>query len=340
MEYRQLGRSGLRVSAIGLGGNPFGRDTDEAQTARVIHHALDLGINFFDSADVYSLGVSEQYIGKALAGARRQQVIITSKVSHVRGTMGDQINARGLSRKHILNSVEGSLRRFGTDYIDLYQMHSPDPTTPLDETLRTLDDLVTAGKIRYVGASNHAAWQLLEAVLVSEQRHYTPIVSMQSRFNLQDRGATRGVESDVFPVARKYGVGIIAFGPRNLGILTCKYRVGEDAPADSRHGRNPKLGVDQFVPRVLEQAQAVVDIAREYGRTGSQIAIAWVLAHPEVATTIAGATKPEQLDDNVQAVDWKLTPDILRQLDAAVGLGAPNGKTTIAAAAAVLATGH
>ncbi|MDQ3699808.1 MAG: aldo/keto reductase, partial [Chloroflexota bacterium] len=212
MEYRQLGRSGLKVSAIGLGGNTFGNGADEAQTARIVHHALDVGVNFIDTADVYSRGVSEQYVGKAVAG-RRQQAVIATKV---RGQMGDLPNDSGLSRKHIMDGIEASLRRLNTDYVDLYQVHSVDQTTSIYETLATLDTLVQQGKVRYIGCSNFMAWQICEALWASDRKNLTPFVSVQPQYNVLERT----IERELLPFCRQYGIGIIPYSPLAGGILT------------------------------------------------------------------------------------------------------------------------
>ena len=205
MEYRQLGASGLKVSVIGLGGNTFGNAADEVQTAAIINRALDLGINFIDTADVYSRGVSEEYVGKAIKGRRHEALIATK----VRGRMGDRPNDEGLSRAHIMAGIEASLRRLDTDYIDLYQVHSPDPATPIDETLRALDDLVHHGKVRYIGCSNFAAWQVCEALWTADRRNLTPFVSVQPPYNLLNRT----IERELVPFCRRFGIGPIGLVP-------------------------------------------------------------------------------------------------------------------------------
>jgi aryl-alcohol dehydrogenase-like predicted oxidoreductase len=317
MDYRQLGRSGLRVSAVGLGGNMFGRDTDADRTARIISQALEAGINFFDTADVYpvghpDVGISEQHIGAVLAGAARHQALIATKVCW---PMGELPNDRGLSRKHILDGVEGSLKRLNTDYIDLYQLHEADPWTPLEETLRALDDLVAAGKVRYVGASNFAGWQLVEAAAVADRRGFSPLVSLQARYNVLDRA----IERELLPVCRQLGLGVITYAPLSGGILTGKYLAGEAPPPDSRVGRTPRLQ-RQLTPERLQQVACLAEIAREHGRTPSQLALAWLLAHAEVATVIAGASRPEQVIENAQAASCALSPEDVRRVDAAVHL--------------------
>ena len=312
MEYRQLGRSGLKVSAIGLGGNTFGNGADEAQTARIIHRALDIGINFIDTADGYSRGVSEQFIGKAIAG-RRQQAIVATKVF---GRMGDGPNDGGLSRKYVLEGIEASLMRLDTDYVDLYQLHNVDQTTPIFETLATLEDLVRQGKVRYVGCSNFAAWQICEALWAADRKNLTPFVSVQPRYNILDRA----IERELVPFCRQYGIGIVPYSPLAGGILTGKYRLGEAPPADTRAGRNPRMQ-RQLNEAMLGKVKALDSWAREQGHGVGELALAWLLSRPEVSTIIAGATKPEQVDQNAKAADWKLSPDDLKAIDDALGMG-------------------
>jgi 1-deoxyxylulose-5-phosphate synthase len=312
MEYRQLGRSGLKVSAIGLGGNTFGNGADEAQTARIIHRALDLGLNFIDTADVYSRGVSEQYVGKAVAG-RRQQAIIATKVY---GRMGEGPNDTGSSRKHIIEGLEASLRRLDTDYVDLYQLHNVDQSTPVYETLSTLDDLVRQGKVRYIGCSNFLAWQICEALWAADRKNLTPLVSVQPRYNVLDRT----IERELVPFCRQYGIGIIPYSPLAGGILTGKYRLGEPPPPDTRAGRNPRLQ-RQLDEAMLGKVNALAKWARDQSHGAGELALAWLLSRPEVSTVIAGATKPEQVDENARAADWQLSGDDLAEIDRLLGMG-------------------
>jgi len=311
MEYRQLGRSGLKVSAIGLGGNTFGNGADEAQTARIIHRAFDVGINFIDTADTYSRGVSEQHVGKAIAG-RRHQAIVATKVY---GRMGDGPNDTGLSRKHIMDGVEASLKRLETDYIDLYQVHNVDHSTSIYETLAALDDLVRGGKVRYLGCSNFLAWQICEALWASDRKNLTPFVSVQPRYNVLDRA----IERELLPFCRQYGIGIIPYSPLAGGILTGKYRLGEAPPADTRAGRNPRLQ-QQLNEAMLGKVGSLAKWARDQDRTVGDLALAWLLSRPEVSTIIAGATKPEQVDENARAADWRLSADDLAEIDRQLGL--------------------
>jgi len=317
MEYRQLGRSGLRVSAIGLGGNTFGNGADEAQTGRIINHALDIGVNFIDTADVYSRGVSETYVGKAVGGRRREALIATK----VRGRMGDQPNDEGLSRKHIVDGVEDSLRRLHTDYIDLYQVHQVDARTPIYETLSALDDLVHQGKVRYVGCSNFAAWQICEALWAADRKNLTPFVSVQPRYNIFDRA----IERELVPFCRQYGIGIIPYSPLAGGLLTGKYRPGEPPPPDTRAGRNPRMQ-QQLNEQNLAKVERLRNWAKEHDRTVGELALAWLLSRPEVSSIIAGATRPEQVEANARAAEWTLSEEDLKEIDQALGIEETGGR--------------
>ena len=310
MEYRQLGRSGLKVSAIGLGGNTFGNGADEAQTGRIINRALDIGVNFIDTADVYSRGVSETFVGKAVKGRRHEALIATK----VRGKMGDLPNDEGLSRKHIMDGIEKSLQRLETDYIDLYQVHQVDANTPIYETLSALDTLVTQGKVRYIGCSNFAAWQICEALWAADRKNVTPFVSVQPRYNIFDRA----IERELVPFCKQYGIGIIPYSPLAGGILTGKYKEGEAPPPDTRAGRQERMR-NQLNDETLGKVSALRKWSEAKGHTVGELALSWLLSRPEVSTIIAGATRPEQVDANAKAADWKLTPDELKEIDQAVG---------------------
>ncbi len=311
MRYKRLGGSGLKVSALGLGGNTFGRYVDEAGTARIIHRALDLGVNFFDTADVYSQGVSEEFVGKALRD-RRDRGLIASKVAM---KMGEGPNERGLSRHHIIDGVDASLRRLGTDWIDLLQVHAWDPETPLEETMRALDDLVRAGKVRYLGCSNFAAWQLVQALWISDRRGYAPFVSVQPRYSLLDRA----IERELLPACRAFGVGIVPYSPLAGGILTGKYRGGARPPGT--RGADQE-GAGFFERQLAGKDEATVDRlagwaeGRGYGI--GDLAIAWLASRPEVSTVIAGVTSPEQVETNARAAEWELTPEEVAEVAALV----------------------
>jgi aryl-alcohol dehydrogenase-like predicted oxidoreductase len=297
MQYRRVGNAGLQVSVVGLGGNNFGGRTDEARSIEVIHRAIDLGITTIDTADAYSLGRSEEIIGRALRGRRHQAQILTK----VKGAMGEGPHDRGLNRTHTIAACEASLRRLQTDYIDLYQMHFWDPDAPLEETLRALDDLVRDGKVRYVGCSNFAAWQLTWALWIGDRRGYAPVVSVQPHYNMFERS----VEAELLPACATFGIGVIPYYPLASGLLTGKYRAGEPIPAGTRFAGNERLQ-RQLTGERLSQVAQLEEVARSHGKTVGQLAIAWLLAQPGVCTVIAGATRPEQVEENVGAAGWDL----------------------------------
>jgi aryl-alcohol dehydrogenase-like predicted oxidoreductase len=306
MEYRRLGDSGLKVSVVGLGTNNFGGRTDEAASRRVIDAAIDAGINLFDTADVYGRGKSEEIIGRGLQG-RRDAVVIATKF---RSSMGDGPNNAGGSRRYILQAVEASLRRLQTEYIDLYQMHSPDAETPIEETLETLDYLVRAGKVRYVGCSNFMGWQIADAAWVARTHHWNRFISAQNHYSL----AERGVEREVIPACAHYGLGMLPYFPLEAGLLTGKYRRGEAAPTGTRLASSP--GAGRFLTDAkFERAERLERFASERGISMLQVAIGGLAAQPQVASVIAGATKPEQITANVEAGGWKPTPAELAELN-------------------------
>lgn len=306
MEYRQLGRSGLHVSVIGLGGNTFGRYADAEQTARIIHQALDVGINFLDTANVYGTGASEELIGKAIQG-RRDGVLIATKVGM---RMGERPNERGSSRKHVIESCHASLRRLSVDTIDLLQIHEFDPLTPLEETLGALDDLVRAGKVHYIGCSNYAAWRVTQALWISDREHFAPYISVQPEYNLLERE----VERELVPACLEFGLGIIPYFPLAAGVLTGKYKPDEPPPEGTRGYNNPR-----FAPRLqretLETVRRLDTWARERGHTVGELALAWLAARPGVSTVIAGTTRPEQVVANARAAEWHLTGDDMQAVD-------------------------
>lgn len=310
MEYRRVGQAGLRVSAVGLGANNFGGRTDEDRSLAVIQHALDLGVTTIDTADVYGQGRSEEIIGRALQGRRHQAEILTK----VRGAMGEGPHDKGLSRKHIVAACEDSLRRLQTDYIDLYQVHSWDPDAPLEETLRALDDLVRDGKVRYVGCSNFAAWQLTWSLWISDRRGYAPFISVQPHYNMFERS----VEKELLPACAAFGIGVIPYFPLASGLLTGKYRAGAPIPSGTRFAGNERLQ-QQLTDERLGQVARLEEIARSHGKTIGQLAIAWLLARPEVCTVIAGATRPEQIEENAGAAGWSLDADALEAIARVLG---------------------
>jgi aryl-alcohol dehydrogenase-like predicted oxidoreductase len=308
VEYRNLGRSGLKVSAVGLGCNNFGMRCDAEQTRVVVHRALDEGVNFFDTADIYgNRGGSEDMLGKALDN-RRGDALIATKFGMA---MGDGPHLRGASRRHIMASVEASLKRLGTDYIDLYQIHLPDPETPQQETLATLDDLVRLGKVRYVGCSNFAAWQMTDAIWISRFNGLASYVSAQNQYNLLDRR----IERELIPACRQFGVGILPYFPLASGFLTGKYRRGAEPPAGTRLAL-----MRPMADRVLTEANFATlgkleQFARSRERTLLQLAIGWLASQAEVSSVICGATKPGQVSENVKAGEWKLNAEDLAEVD-------------------------
>jgi aryl-alcohol dehydrogenase-like predicted oxidoreductase len=315
MDYRQLGHSGLRVSSLTLGTTTFGgRDkfanvgtTDVEGATRQIDMCLDAGVNLIDTADVYSSGLSEEIVGRALRG-RRDRVLLATKA---RMPMGDGPNDAGLSRHHLIRSCEASLRRMGTDYVDLYQVHEWDGATPLEETLGALDHLVSSGKVRYIGCSNYAGWHLMKALGISERRGLQRFISQQIYYSLQARDA----EYELVPVALDQGVGILVWSPLAGGLLSGKYRRGEQGPEGSRHltdwGEPPVRNEDQ----VYDIVDALVEIAEEHGGSPAQVALAWTLGRPGVASVVIGARTDEQLADNLGAADLILGDDERSRLD-------------------------
>ncbi len=307
MEYRRLGASGVLVSAIGLGGNTFGRYCDAEQTAAIVHRALDLGINFIDTADLYSSGVSEEYIGRAIAG-RRDEVVLATKTGF---PLSDAPNGRGLSRRRIMMNLEASLRRLQVDYVDLYYLHLPDPLTPIEESLRALDDLVRAGKVRYAAISNYVGWQIAEIVGICERRGYAPPVVSQSLYNVLERG----IEAEVIPACQHFGLGIVPYSPLASGFLTGKYRRGEPVPPGVRGYGNPEWQQRRLTERNFRALETLEGFAQERGRSVSDLAIAWLLVHPIVCSVIAGATRPEQVEANARAGEWHLSDEDLAEID-------------------------
>jgi aryl-alcohol dehydrogenase-like predicted oxidoreductase len=302
MRYRQLGESGLTVSVIGLGGNNFGGRIGLEETRDVVDAAIDCGVTLVDTADIYgNRGGSEELLGQVLAG-RREQVVLATKFGM---DMGDGTVARG-SRKYIRRAVEASFHRLQTDYIDLYQYHEPDGITPLEETLATLDDLVTEGKVRYIGSSNFTGWQISDADWIARTQHQGRFVSAQNHYNLLERDAER----EVIPSCVNHGVGVLPYFPLANGLLTGKYRRGHAAPQGTRlAGRESALADDVF-----DKLEALERFAEKHGRSLLEVAVAGLAAMPAVASVIAGATKPEQVRANAAAGEWELSPDELAEL--------------------------
>jgi aryl-alcohol dehydrogenase-like predicted oxidoreductase len=304
MSYRQLGRSGLTVSVVGLGCNNFGRRIGPEETRAVVDAAIEAGITLFDTADIY--GTSEDLLGEVL-GSRRDQIVLATKFGM---SMGDRITpgheARG-SRRYIRRAVESSLRRLKTDYLDLYQMHEPDRRTPVEETLAALDELVAEGKVRYLGCSNFAGWQVADADWIAREGHLTPFVSAQNHYSLLERS----VEAELIPAAERFGLGVLPFFPLANGLLTGKYRRGSEAPQGSRLADR----LDRIKPADFDAVEALEKYAAARGRTMLDVAIGGLAAQPCVASVIAGATKPEQVRANAAAGSWQPTPEDLAALD-------------------------
>lgn len=310
MKYRRLGRSGLKVSAISLGSwLTYGKTVEDDVAVRTIQRAYDLGINFFDSANVYERGEGERVMAKALRSYPRESYVITTKAFW---PMGDGPNDRGLSRKHVFEQVHQSLRRMELDYVDIFYCHRYDPETPVVETLRVIDDLIRQGKILYAGVSMWTAAQIEEAVAVADQYLLDRIIVNQPEYNILNRS----IEKEVIPVSEKYGIGQVVFSPLAQGVLTGKYRGGV-IPEDSR-GANEEI--NQWVKEliaggVLERVDQLEDIARELGISLAQLSLAWILREPNIASALVGASRPEQVDENVKAVEVELSDDVTAQID-------------------------
>ena len=316
MKYRLLGNTGLRVSELCLGTMTFGGKgwakaigtLDQQAVDKILKRSLDAGINFIDTANVYSEGLAEELTGKSIRnlGINRDSLVIATKV---RGQMGPGPNDSGLTRKHILWQVEASLRRLGTDYIDLYQIHSFDPLTPWQETLWALDDLVKSGKVRYIGASNLAAWQLMKALDFANYTRVAPFVSLQAYYTI----AGRGLEREIVPLLLDQKVGLLVWSPLAGGFLSGKFR------RDSKPSEGTRRTSFDFPPVDKERGYDIVDVldpmARAKGASIAQLALAWLLHQPVVTSVIIGANKMEQLDDNLKSVDVKFTADELKKLD-------------------------
>ena len=318
MEMRVLGTTGVRVSPLCLGAMMFGAwgNPDHDESVRIIERALDAGINFIDTADVYSAGESEEIVGKALAGGRRDRIVLATK-AHSR--MGDDPNDQGNSRRWLIRECENSLRRLGTDYIDLYQIHRPDPTADIDETLGALTDLIRAGKIRYAGSSTFLPSQIVEAQWTAQRRGRERFVCEQPPYSI----LVRGVEAEVLPVCQRYGMGVIPWSPLAGGWLSGRYRTGGDLPVSRRAERIPQR-YDMTLPgnrAKLEAAEKLAALADEAGLSVIQLALAFVISHPAVTSAIIGPRTMQHLDSQLGAADVVLTPDVLDRIDEIVPPG-------------------
>jgi len=296
MNYRSLGAAGVKLSPICLGTMMFGGQTSADESTRIMHQALDLGINFFDTADIYNAGQSEIVVGQAIAG-RREKVVLATKG---RGPMGEGPNDSGASRLHMVRALEASLKRLNTDSVDIYYVHTPDYTVPIEETLRALDDMVRSGKVRYIACSNFRTWRLMEALWTSDRLNLNRFACVQPLYNI----VNRDIEVELLPMCKAYGVGVVSYSPLARGILTGKYKTGEPFPAGSRAARNDKRMLQ------AELREASFDVAEELRRhcdkkkvTMSQFALAWCLANPIITSVIIGPRTTEQFDDNVTCLD-------------------------------------
>ena len=307
MQYRRLGNSGLHVSEIALGGGNFGKRVDQKVSTQTVDYALEHGINFIDTANWYGGGLSETYLGNALKG-RRDQAVLATKFGSV---MGDGVNDLGSSRYHIINALEESLQRLQTDRIDLYQMHIPDPATPVEETLRALDDLVRAGKVRYLGLSNHAAWQISEAVWQARASNLAPLVTAQARYNMIDRR----IEEELMPCCQRHGVGILPWSGLDGGFLTGKYRRGDPPPEGTRMANPPTINKHTLDESNFDKLEQLEAFATARGYPVGQLAIMWLLAKPIVSSVLSGPMRPDQLDLYLAATQSRLSPEEVVELD-------------------------
>jgi len=308
VQQRNLGRSGLIVSAVGLGCNNFGGRIDMAATCRVVHRALDLGITFFDNADTYGgAGTAEEMLGRAL-GPRRKDIVLATKFARPLDASG---RLEGASRRYIMSAVEASLKRLNTDWIDLYQQHIEDPRTPIEETLRALDDLVHQGKVRYIGCSTLTNWQVVEAQWTSRHLGLANYVSCQERYSLLERELDR----QLMPVIESYGLGLIPFSPLANGLLTGKYRRNAPMPEGARLTKTPHMAERYLTERNWEIVERLEAFCEARGRSLLELAFSWLLHRPNVASVIAGATSPEQIEANIRAADWALSPEDMDEID-------------------------
>lgn len=312
MEIRNLGASGLRVSAIGLGCNNFGGRIDQAATRAVIHAALDAGITLFDTADVYGeRGGSEEAMGQVIDASMRKRIVLATKFGM---PMNDDGEHQGGSRAWIMRAVEDSLSRLKTDWIDLYQLHQPDPRTPLAETMQVLNDLVRSGKVRYVGVSNMPAWQVVEANALARAMGLAAFVSCQDEYSL----VVRGVEKELMPMMRAHGLGLLPYFPLASGLLTGKYRRNAPMPEGARLTKTQRLA-DRYISETnWGRVEKLGAYAAAHGHTLLDLAFSWLLAKAPVASVIAGATKPEQIAQNAKAGDWALDAASVAEIDAIV----------------------
>ncbi len=308
MKQRPLGPSGLQVSLVGLGCNNFGGRIDLDASRKVVHKALDLGITLFDTADVYGeRGGSETILGQVL-GDRRGDIVLATKFGM---PMDEAGVVKSASRRYILSAVEASLRRLRTDWIDLYQLHVPDPLTPIEETLRALEDLIRQGKVRYLGCSNLAAWQVVEALWTSRHLGFNAFVTCQDEYSL----LVRDPERELLPAMRAYGLGLLPYFPLACGLLTGKYKRNAPLPEGARLTTTQRLADRYLTEANWQMVEHLEDFCATRGRSLLELAFGWLAARPTVCSVIAGATRPEQVEQNVRAFDWALTPEEMAEID-------------------------
>lgn len=313
MQQKALGRSGPRVSIVGLGGNNFGGRADTATTRAVVHKALDMGVTFFDTADTYGrrgggeAGTSEIFLGEAL-GSRRKDIVLATKFGHPMDSAGTM---KGASRRYIMLAIDASLARLKTDWIDLYQMHAPDPLTPIEETMRALEDLVQQGKVRFLGCSNTPAWRFVDANWYARSNGGSRFVSCQDEYSLLNRK----IEADLVPAAQSQGMGILPFYPLASGLLTGKYRPGTPPPPGTRFAKPERFEARFQNDATAKKVESLRAFAQARGRSLLELAISWLAAKSFVGSIIAGSTDPSQVEANVNAASWRLTPDELKEID-------------------------
>ena len=318
MQYRNLGRAGVKVSPICLGTMMFGGPADEAESVRIMHQALDEGVNFFDTANMYTAGRSEEIVGKAIAD-RRERVILATKG---RQPVGEGPNDRGASRRHLMQALDASLKRLNTDYVDIYYNHAPDYDTPIEETLRAMDDMVRSGRVHYIGCSNFRAWRLCEALWTSDVRNLHAFCCVQPLYNI----VNRDIEVELLPLCQEHGIGVVSYSPLARGILTGKYQPGEPFPAGSRASRNDKrIQQAELRDASLEISQQIAAHCAEKGVAPSQFALAWCLANPILTSVIVGPKNVEQLTDNLGCFEVTITDEDEAFIDGLVPPGEHSG---------------